>query len=266
MIGKQLLDDGKLYARSEIEKLPESFRKTITVRALQRKGALNKDKRVGEKMKQLEEAKRRNGRAEVLTLEQLKEKAKSTPLDNDVTWENPDTVQYKKDVERLCSYGFWNGLKKDDLFYLLDEGVLTQYFVRDENKKTKKAILVDIKAYLEKVACIVEGGHNDLSTTDFSRLDKIGILTSFVVYEKAIEFVTKQRGQSLQQQQDTTALLDFFCVQSESNWTGNSDNSSSNNNRDDEDSGDDDNDGADYYDDEDDDGGDYNTADDDNFD
>jgi hypothetical protein len=116
MSGVQLLASDAKYEAHEVARLPPLVRKEIGVKKIQKKGILHKDKEVQLLKTESFDAKHARRTAVPLTIDLFKEKAKSTAVGNDSTWENPEIVLRIADLERLASTVFWRGLKVRDKF------------------------------------------------------------------------------------------------------------------------------------------------------
>lgn len=215
MCGQQLLESGKKYKVSEINRLPAEFQKTITMDAIMKKGLLHLDKELNKK--KAEQAHqlyaKRVSRNTPKTLDEWKDEAAKTSIGADAEWIEPETKQRLEDLRTLANDSFWKDtLRVKDGFFDVVDCVLPCY-KRDKTLTTKKAALPKLLEHLNMIREIAKGKkRNSLSKVNLGNLGYDERLALFILVDRQTVLQEKRESKSTKvKRRLQRALFDSLC-------------------------------------------------------
>ena len=116
-VGKDLMEQEKLYSSDIINKYPDHVKEAAGVRNISKKGTTSRNREL--KVEKVENAKEKEKRSRIVvpTLDEFKANSQDLQVDNDMNWEDvgEEEIEKRDSIKKLKTFTFWNKLSKPQL-------------------------------------------------------------------------------------------------------------------------------------------------------
>ena len=193
-MGLDVLKVSRLYTPATIAEYPKEIRDKARVSVLSRQGTTMKDKQLTSKRMRIAEDRKGTTRKPFKTLEQYKQSAMESSVDNDHVWESIDeeTKEKRADLEKLSKMTLWHSVPAGDIRSEVKKVLPKLWTPEFEKLKTKKLVIERIQNNLSMLTrALMDNVCGDV--VDWSEMNRYRQIEHFIKSDSC-EYLISTKG------------------------------------------------------------------------